>query len=76
MLQYEKVSVEGLNPSASFRISELADDEEKNWKVTILSAIPVSCAHSVLLLLSHLHPFLTLACLYYFTVFVVACCTV
>ena len=57
MLQYEKVSAEGPNPSVSFRISELADDEEKNWKVTLLSAIPVSCAHSVLLLLSHLHPF-------------------
>ena len=42
MLEYEETGAEKPKPSISVRVAEPADHEEKNWKVTIISAVPVS----------------------------------
>ena len=42
MLEYEEASARNPNPSISLRITEPDDEEEKNWKVKIVSGDPVS----------------------------------
>ena len=42
MLEYEEVSAQNPKPSISLRITQPADEEEKNWKVKIVTSIPVS----------------------------------
>ena len=42
MLEYEETNAKCPEPSISFRVAEPADDKEKNWKVTIISADSVS----------------------------------
>ena len=42
MLEYEEASVQNAKPSISLRITEPDDEEEKNWKVKIVTSIPVS----------------------------------
>ena len=42
MLEYEETNAENPKQSISVRVTEPADDEERNWKVTIISAVPVS----------------------------------
>ena len=51
MLEYEETNAENPKPSISFEVAEPADNEEKDWKVTIISAVPVSCTCTSLLLL-------------------------
>ena len=42
MLEFEETNAESPKPSMSVRVAEPADDKEKNWKVTIISAVFVS----------------------------------
>ena len=42
MLEYEETIVKCPKPFISLRVAEPADDKEKNWKVTIISADSVS----------------------------------
>ena len=42
MLKYEETNAETPSPSISVSITEPADAEERNWKITIISAVPVS----------------------------------
>ena len=42
MLEYDEASAQNPNPSISLRITEPDDEEEKNWKVKMVSGIPVS----------------------------------
>ena len=42
MLKYEETSAENPEPSISVSVTEPANDKEKDWQVTIISAVPVS----------------------------------
>ena len=46
MLEYEETSAEDSKPFIIFEVAEPADELEKNWKVTIISAVRVSCTFS------------------------------
>ena len=46
MLEYEDSHAEDAKPFITFEVAEPADDMEKNWKVTIISAVRVSFTFS------------------------------
>ena len=51
MLEYEETNEEHSKPAIILEVAEPADDMEKNWKVTIITANHVSYTCSLLLLL-------------------------
>ena len=42
MLEYEETDAENYSPSISLGVNEPANDEEKNWNVTIVKPVRVS----------------------------------
>ena len=42
MLEYEEACAPNAKPSISLKITEPADDQERKWKLTIVTSIPVS----------------------------------
>ena len=42
MLEYEETSAEVPKPSISFEVADPANDKEKDWNVTVVSAVCVS----------------------------------
>ena len=42
VLKYEETNAENPCPLVTVSVTEPADDKERNWKVTIISAVPVS----------------------------------
>ena len=44
LLEYDEPSAQNPKPSISVRVAEPADDDEKNWKVSIIGTGQVSCA--------------------------------
>ena len=51
MLEYEEASAPNAKLSISLRITEPDDEEEKNWKVKIVTSIPVSNTFTLLFVL-------------------------
>ena len=43
LLEYDQPDTENAKPSISARVAEPADDDEKNWKVSIIGTSQVSC---------------------------------
>ena len=43
LLEYDEPNAENPKPSISVSVAEPADDDEKNWKVSIISTSEVSC---------------------------------
>ena len=41
-LEYEETNAKNPKPFISVRVTDPANDKEKNWQVTIISAVPVS----------------------------------
>ena len=46
MLEYEETDDENSKPFITFEVAEPADDMERNWKVTVISAVRVSYTFS------------------------------
>ena len=51
MLEYEEASDQNPKPSISLRITEPDDEEQKNWKLSIVTSIPVSYTWRLLFVL-------------------------
>ena len=43
LLEYNEPDAENLEPYISVRVAEPADDDERNWKVSIIGTSEVSC---------------------------------
>ena len=41
-LEYEEINAENLKPSITFKVAEPANDKQKNWEVTLITADCVS----------------------------------
>ena len=45
LLEYDDPNAENPKPSISVSVAEAADDDEKNWKVSIIGTSEVSCTY-------------------------------